>query len=468
MVLESKRRSEYLKIFFLVFLAILFYFFTSLYLHTSKWLFLVIGGIVVLSQLFVFKGEYRIYSIIFYIPATNCMIVKGANIGSFLTWCIAVYFILCFIALLISYKKEQGFTYELKVTILFGIFAVFSFITQLVNIQTVSIIKYFSSLLYISIPMLFLIDNRAQKNIKTLIIVFALSHIISNLYAFLYLYILKDYSELFIETFIPNNYNSYIRQDLSDVRFPGLNGDSNHNSFYVLYSSSLIVLYLYRYKKDYIIMVLLLILLQIFALLGGSKTYIMVFAVSAIFAFITIFKNKKNFVLILIGFILSILFIFVIVLYIPSLSKVFLRLITQDYRDGFLESLSTYRISIWTTYLSEMMVNPFKLLIGHGLSAQKLLNNHYHNMFIQSLWELGIIGSLFLFLYYNSFFSSKKRIVKINSIYFLPILIILLFGLSLHILFEEGCISGLLIYYLIINDNPVVSRQPDKVYDIVV
>jgi len=435
-------------------LCILFFVFASLHFITKKNIYPLINGLIVLFSIFLYRGKYRLYVLSFYIPLSKAMTINSLGIGSFLTWCCLIYLITCIIERLI---KGEEFNYkEIVVFLSYLLFSIYIFVIDLINIADVSIKQYIGVFAYWSMLFAFLIDKRAEKSIFVLVLVFCFSQIFTNLFCVVFIYGFHQYTIPFLETYIPNYVESFKNVGISSFRYPGLIGDSNHNGYQILFAVSLIILYLYKYKNNIWILALMLLLLLPFGFLGGSKTFFITLIILLAFSVIMVPIRSQYKFYFLISASTIFLLAFTVFLSSPTLSKVILRFINIDMRVGVLDSLTTSRASIWTNYFSEFINDPLKFMTGHGARAAHLFNKDYHSAYIQALWEFGLIGTLLYCLYFGRFLINRTNIR--NMITLLPLILILFFGVTLHIIYEEGTFAGIFIYYLIANDPDSISR----------
>lgn len=79
------------------------------------------------------------------------------------------------------------------------------------------------------------------------------------------------------------------------------------------------------------------------------------------------------------------------------------------------------RFSLWNSALHLWMQSPWSLMFGHGYTSTRVnkivthdvgwITTHAHNSFLQSLVEVGIVGSLPLFWFISRFVASALRVI---------------------------------------------------------
>jgi len=419
---------------------LLVFLFSFLYLKFKLALFPCLNGLLMCASLFLYRSKYRIYSIIFFTSIPTLLSVKSANIPSFVSINLIIY-IACIIIETIINRKSLIDIDKKRISI-FGVLVLYILISFFINVQTLTLTNTISGVCYLALPILFLVDQKADKKLELLIFVFCLSIILSNLFCFVFIYIFKNYTIEFLNCFISYDYVKEFQIKGDNFRFPGLIGDPNHNSLNIVLATCLVVLYSIKLKNLKNMLIIFAFFMQPFAVIGGSKTYIICIFL-LILAFLAYFFYVKK--CLLIG--LSITFLtFSIVsfmlLRIGVVGTSILRLLNTDNRGGFFESLTTGRLSVWKNYLTSILGNPISCFFGHGVSSSKLYDFHFHNVFIELFWEFGFFGTIVYLLYFYKFYI--KPLKDKNKATYFPLLIIVFFGFTLHILHDES------VYYCLI------------------
>lgn len=428
------------------------------FLFKQTQLFPLLSGIVLTSFIFINKGKYRAYAFLYFIPLTAFLSFKpgGIKLGSLLTWNIILYgFVVLFENIKFYIRKKRPYCKELFLPALFLI--IFMLVSNLINIKSVSLIKYVSIVSYWLLPVIFFEDQKAEKNFFKLLLVFSISFILANIFCATFIYVLKPFSKTFVKIYLPKYVDNFSHVNITNFRFTGMIGDSNHNAFIALLITVVSLFYIKNFNQHKLILLINITILQIFALLGGSKTYIIAFFMLYFLFVFLFFKESKFFIYL---FSMSLIFVFgalIVMASVPALSKTLTRLLLFDNRTGFLESITSNRASIWREYFTEITKNPLTFLIGHGTQSQRLYGADYHNSYIELLWEYGVVGLFFWCYYFKIFLIPKKSQSKLSKIIFLSL--ILIFSFSLHIIYNE-------LFYAILLINLVLSNNQSRLYTI--
>ncbi len=141
-------------------------------------------------------------------------------------------------------------------------------------------------------------------------------------------------------------------------------------------------------------------IMSFIGLLTFSKTYLIIFAFLVIFLFGLQFK--RNFKITSLVFAsLAILFSLFFILLPNAGQRILDRFIgsigsCKKFGD-FMNMITTGRYDLWKEYLSYLGHNPVALFFGRGLGAPSLSSKlSPHNAYISMLYELGIVGTIFL------------------------------------------------------------------------
>lgn len=443
----------------LVFLLMIPFLTGTIYLFLKTPILPIIAFVSLFLTSVLYKSRYRIYSLIFFTPLTSFLGLKigDKSIGSLLTLMIFVYLIEIIVEVIINYKKNKVMpNFSLLIPVSLLVFVMF--IINLTNYNTIDFVKFISIVLYWLLPFLFIVDQKADKNCFKILFCLIVSYFLINVYSFLFIYVLKSFSVEFVTTYLPPIYKEYLNKlTLSDFRFPGMIGDPNHNSLVILTITSLSLFYLYKFKVHKKFLIIAIIILQFFCFIGGSKTYI-VGLIILIFSSIFLFCRKlKVFPFILIFSALFLVLSTIILLAIPSISKSLTRLLLIDDRAGFLEAFTTNRASIWEEYLSNIGNNPIRVLIGHGTQAERLCEGaDYHNSFIEVVWEYGIVGTIVWLNYFRLFV--KYNDAKSKKMFLVLLILLITYGLSLHIIYQEILYISLFAFNRIVEGKSQVAN----------
>lgn len=445
----KSKTNHLITILVISFLCILFFVNSVVAIYKYSVVFPILNGLVLFSLLFLFKGKYRVFSLFFFAPSSKFMTVKNTSFGSFFTWIVFIYLFICIIQLFID-NKHNKLEHYFKNLVLFIFLAAYTLFINLLNYGMSLSFSNFSHLIYLTLFISIFIDSRADKNIKLISISFLLGTFIANLIPFYFIYISKHTYE-FLELYIPSYVRIYNAVSKDVFRFTGLKGDANYDSLYILLSSVLSVLSVrfFETKKTLKIFVYILaVLIQFFAILSGSKTYIIVSILVIVFFLSSILFEKKR---LFVGIsIMSLAAIFVIVFGINNqlLSKTLLRMLYLDTRAGFLSGITTSRFNIFVEYISSSFSKPLSFIFGYGIKNISY-GFDYHNTYLQLFRDYGLFGSVLFVTYVASFSKGINKNFK-RKYFIIPMFLVLFFGVALHVVYDEIVYLSLILYYLLI------------------
>lgn len=228
--------------------------------------------------------------------------------------------------------------------------------------------------------------------------------------------------------------------------FSGIRNDRNYYASLIAIAISISILNMINSNKK-IFWSLLLVFLLFGGLLSGSRTFLISLVWSILLLFLLLFSRnyKKILLLIFIFSILSIVFWDYIE---PPLKIIINRFKLDDVKTA------NDRFLAWSYYMKMTFSSPFSFLfgnsskIGYGSSTYTIVQ---HNLFVESISEIGFLGSLLLFYSYFSLFK-KMRKHKIKSLYgYFPLLVTLTCFFFINALFSDSFNIILLICFTTIN-----------------
>ena len=117
------------------------------------------------------------------------------------------------------------------------------------------------------------------------------------------------------------------------------------------------------------------------------------------------------------------------------------------------DSLTTGRSYIWKDYLNFFLNNPSSFLLGRGLGAEVLNSHAAHNTYIDLLYYLGIIGTLFTFLVFFVLINIKNSFIKVNLLNYSILICIGLMYFFLSELFYFDWAFHFIIAFMILKMN---------------
>ena len=228
-------------------------------------------------------------------------------------------------------------------------------------------------------------------------------------------------------------YYMLVGQSIIGNRFISISVDPNYYAVVILLAISLICLYINSYKANKVIIPLLVILV-FFGLLSGSRMFIIGLLLPTLYILRVLFFSQKGRKLF---FVICFAVIIIVSLWkhiYPYLELVFVRLNSETTISG------NGRIDAWNYYYSQWIETIQSFLLGKGKQLPYYSNGNnavlQHNLYLEALSEIGLIGTICYFGTLCSIFTTiKKKPVPVFS--YLPIAVLLLCYSSLNALFSE-------------------------------
>ena len=440
---SSSVNKKTIHIIFIVAMFVGFLVSSLLYIKSYKIIFPIINALILLSHFFVFKGKYRIYALFLYMPFIIFFNYKPLGVGSFYSYIIIFYCVIVLIEKLFSIKNIEKKDF-IRLFIIASL-AIYSIVLSLFFSGANGLIKSVSIFSYLVSIALIAIDNHSLKNQTVLIVITLVGMVMSNLLACIVIYFLKgDFVYNFLNNFLaPVYYRQYINGN-SSFRYPGLTGDPNYLGMNVIFVTSIVLINFKRLKYKVLICILTAIL-QVFPFLGASRNYLMCLILMIVVAtFVMSIKIKKGWI-ISIGIYGTLLLVF---LFFGNslLSQVLLRIISVDSRESLINSLLSGRATLQARYLSDYLLHPDSFIFGRGFGGSLLNGDSAHSIFVMSFRYFGIFGTILYYLYISSFID--KRVCKENTLFIVPIALLLIYGITIdYISYSEMTLFLLFIYY---------------------
>ena len=114
------------------------------------------------------------------------------------------------------------------------------------------------------------------------------------------------------------------------------------------------------------------------------------------------------------------------------------------------------RKGIWEMYLTDWASSPMTILFGRGAGSKSIGQMNAHNLFIQTLWDYGIIGYILLFGIIFSFIDLKAFKKQTKKLYLLILLILPYYVLSM---FESLALQISFYIFLILSCNELLKEK---------
>lgn len=219
------------------------------------------------------------------------------------------------------------------------------------------------------------------------------------------------------------------------IRNSGLMIDPNYCSIAIIITVSVLAVN-YYFEKINLSFWLLSIPLFLIGFTTYSKSY---FLCAIIFLFffsaIVLFPTHKSFLLCFV----IVVAVFLVLAFRGKIDAI--NLVMARFKEGDLTTGRSYLNQVYIDYIiSDMKV----LLFGEGYSVAELSwTNNVHNLYIETLFKLGIVGTILYILLIKSCFPPIKK--KIKAIVLLPVFFAIVMYAAL-----AGLASYELMYYIII------------------
>lgn len=379
----------------LVFASIYIVLITAYLFTLNKYVVLLAFGTAVIGLMFG-KKEDRFAFLVFLLPFSR---IFKINIGrtSLFTFLLVEYWGLIILDYIIEKRKiEKKILIPLFIyTLLFVYFGIQSIVLH----EIASFKRVISFMLYLLIPLAFFVDiHRVGDEDKTNIVQFMIFGFASTIVISLLSYVFKDFAKNLF----------YIIDDKVGIiqgvrRFSGLFGDSNYYGFYSLILLSLLVLNYKNLQFKYLNIGLGLFIL-IIGYLSLSMMYISISIILIIGFFINLIRKKPLFAFKSYILVVLVLLVLMFIMGDKIMGIVMAKIGDVDNLDDF----ATGRLTIWNEYIEFFKLHPVRLIFGNGINSVHAgpgtVSKAAHNMFFETLYDMGIIGgTLFVFYYLELF-----------------------------------------------------------------
>lgn len=175
------------------------------------------------------------------------------------------------------------------------------------------------------------------------------------------------------------------------TRFAGLYGDPNYYVVNIIISMVLLIILLGRKQIKYLHAVLLMIPLVVFTAITGSKSGLLMLAPVAAFFIYQCFIRKHYFL----GSLSTILAGVAAVMIFSGEIELFSKVLDRLFKGS--AGLTSGRAELtWSRYLAYFVEAPFRMIFGRSIAFYDLDGIAAHNTYMDLLYELGIIGTVWL------------------------------------------------------------------------
>ena len=406
-----------------------------IFLGTVQPVFSMIAFVVSLYFL-VTEDRFEQILFLFFIMPTASIFKLSPSTTSFFTLLEIMFCIMYVIKNKFCIKEKQ------LIILLFGGFLA---IIQLLNgdINIVSTIKLVTGIFILSIVTHYDIEKEHCR----LFLVYIYGILISSILSFL------NYTYNFLPL---SNYVVFKDQKLGEdfiTRFSGLAPDPNYYTVNIIISLCLICILFYKKEISIKCCTFLSVQLILFAAITLSKSALLML-VFPVFLFIKLCLDNKSWKS-LSAIIIAILFFLYLVL--SNHLNIFDNTLARLNNGLDFNVLTTGRGAIWCNYIEHMQEDFFHLIIGKGIFNVMLDGKVAHNTYIDILYQLGVIGTIFYSWIMYKIFTTNVKIKRnlLNYSIIITIIIMYMFLSELH--FYDSIFHIILAYYALhlnfINNN---------------
>lgn len=229
-------------------------------------------------------------------------------------------------------------------------------------------------------------------------------------------------------------------------RFSGLYADPNYYGVNIIIAACLLIVLFHTSKIKITAFIMDMVALIYFAISTYSKSVFLMFIVPIGLFIYSQYKQRHRLVC-LFSMVFAILLIIVVFSgNISGLDVIFSRL-----QGNNLNELTTGRFDLWIGYFNTITTELKYILFGRGISYP-LLNGHAaHNTYIQLIYYLGIVGTVWLMLILFSM--NKARRIKRNLLNYSVLFTIVIMYFFLSELFYFDAPFHVMLSILVLNYN---------------
>lgn len=179
------------------------------------------------------------------------------------------------------------------------------------------------------------------------------------------------------------------------LRFAGLYSDPNYYSINVIISMCLAVILYFRDKIKLPVFALFMAILFYFIKSTYSKSALLMSCVPLLLFFYSNHLKQRQKLQVF-----SFIMISVALIYLMGtgggeiFGTVFGRLSSAE---GDINALTTGRFNIWIYNIEFFLEHPWRFLFGKGINSPLINGKAHHNVYLEMLWHLGLIGTIMIF-----------------------------------------------------------------------
>ena len=310
---------------------------------------------------------------------------------------------------------------------------------------SISSIETWAKLVSGFVVLSYFIDKTTQRNIRDYVICFAIGLIASSIIG------LYKQDWPILQTYFVD-----LNEELMDgeviARFSGLYGDPNYYSISLIIAVYFLLSYFNKKTLNRYFLISVTATLIYFGFLTYSKMYMLAIFIVIISQFKDYVRTSKY------QLIAFVAVLFVVFYSIDSFlsSDYFLHFSARIDKDN----ISTNRFSVWSEYLSYLWDDSFSLLFGVGFGSPFYKGHAPHNSYIESLYFLGVFGSIIYIITLSKIIGSKRLVAtRTWDNYFVLVIFMMMIGTLGVLTFNDIWLYYMLIWGAMNNDNEYVKRQ---------
>lgn len=375
--------------------------------HQAVYLALAINFLTII----ICKDEYILTQLFFMLPFA--MIYKlSPSSSSFLTYLLLLY------SIRIAVSKKL----KLNPFVLLGIYTLLGSIPSLLPW-----IKLISGLIVLS----HFVNSAKIDETKFYVLAFSAGLLVSSFMGL-------QKTNLPLLTMFYDDLNKEIIGGELIARFSALYSDPNYFSISIILAINLLLSFAMRREINKYVAIGMVVALTYFGFLSYSKMFMLALVLSILAQSGSFLKTSRY------KFVAIIVLAGVLLFGISSF-------LTSDYFGNFASridpnNISTNRFTIWGRYLG-LIFSDFKIMfLGVGISGDLYLNIGAHNTYIESLYHLGLIGSIIYVITLSKIINSNKIVENRTAKNYVPLFLFLVMICTLGCLF----VIDLWFYYMLI------------------
>ncbi len=395
------------------------------------WLLVVLSGLLFLravSTVFVYPlllvslAVFAIAPFKICLP-TLCFLLPFANIIKFQPGQISLFTVMFLVYVVRTLLKKDALKRVFLISLLFfaGYAFVFSGTERIITIAT----------MVCGFAMLHDACKSEEYDYKEVLYAFCLGIIISSV-----LGLLKEQLPI-VDSFVQEAVQKVGHKEYVE-RFVGLNVNPNYYTMDISVALACVTVMMVTSSKPTKIQVLLFVGLSVFGLMSVSKSFLLIWIfLLAVIMFYGFRNGGTSFLKLVIMFAIMAVFIY---LFAKESVDTYIYRLTED-SDGDLSGLTTGRSDIWISYIKAILKSERILLFGAGLG--KILDKGTHNTYLEALYGLGLIGTLF-YAFVLRMSLAIKNFPK-RFVYYIPVVVMLIRFVGIGVFIHDS-----LWYYLVI------------------